>query len=59
MRDRVVLGSRGGAPKLDRRGQFDRGSAAKEFITMTPDENVAIMRRAYEAFNTGDIGTLT
>src|SRR6184192_4260716 len=26
---------------------------------MGPDENVAIMRRAYEAFNTGDIDTLT
>ena len=26
---------------------------------MSADENVAIMRRAYEAFNTGDIGTLT
>ncbi len=26
---------------------------------MTADENVAIMRRAYEAFNTGDINTLT
>ncbi len=26
---------------------------------MTPEENVAIMRRAYEAFNTGDMGTLT
>ncbi|HZO35489.1 MAG TPA: nuclear transport factor 2 family protein [Solirubrobacteraceae bacterium] len=25
---------------------------------MTGDENVAIMRRAYEAFNTGDMGTL-
>jgi hypothetical protein len=25
---------------------------------MTADENVAIMRRAYEAFNTGDIDTL-
>src|SRR4051794_34022210 len=25
---------------------------------MTADENVTIMRRAYEAFNTGDIGTL-
>src|SRR6476646_7784972 len=25
---------------------------------MTADENVAIMRRAYEAFNTGDINTL-
>jgi ketosteroid isomerase-like protein len=37
---------------------FDRASAAKESITMTADENVAIMRRAYEAFNTGDIDTL-
>src|SRR5205814_5300520 len=27
--------------------------------TMAPDENVAVMRRAYEAFNTGDINTLT
>jgi len=27
--------------------------------TMGPDENVAIMRRAYDAFNTGDLGTLT
>jgi uncharacterized protein len=26
---------------------------------MGPNENVAIMRRAYEAFNTGDIETLT
>ena len=26
---------------------------------MGADENVAIMRRAYEAFNTGDINTLT
>ena len=26
---------------------------------MTADENVAIMQRAYEAFNTGDINTLT
>jgi ketosteroid isomerase-like protein len=26
---------------------------------MTADENVAVMRRAYEAFNTGDIETLT
>jgi ketosteroid isomerase-like protein len=26
---------------------------------MTADENVAIMRRAYEAFNTGDVNTLT
>ena len=26
---------------------------------MAADENVAIMRRAYEAFNTGDIDTLT
>ena len=26
---------------------------------MGPDENVAIMRRAYDAFNTGDLGTLT
>ena len=26
---------------------------------MGPDENVAIMRRAYEAFNTGDVETLT
>jgi ketosteroid isomerase-like protein len=26
---------------------------------MGPDENVAVMRRAYEAFNTGDIETLT
>jgi ketosteroid isomerase-like protein len=26
---------------------------------MGADENVAIMRRAYEAFNTGDIQTLT
>jgi ketosteroid isomerase-like protein len=26
---------------------------------MTADENAAIMRRAYEAFNTGDIKTLT
>jgi len=26
---------------------------------MGPAENVAIMRRAYEAFNTGDINTLT
>ena len=26
---------------------------------MGPDENVAIMRRAYKAFNTGDIETLT
>ena len=26
---------------------------------MGPDENVAVMRRAYEAFNTGDIKTLT
>ena len=26
---------------------------------MGPDENVATMRRAYEAFNTGDIDTLT
>jgi len=26
---------------------------------MGPDENVAIMRRAYDAFNTGDIDTLT
>ena len=26
---------------------------------MRPDENVATMRRAYEAFNTGDIETLT
>jgi ketosteroid isomerase-like protein len=25
---------------------------------MTADENVAIMRRAYEAFNTGDVDTL-
>jgi ketosteroid isomerase-like protein len=27
--------------------------------TMRADENVAVMRRAYEAFNTGDIETLT
>jgi ketosteroid isomerase-like protein len=26
---------------------------------MGPDENVATMRRAYEAFNTGDVDTLT
>jgi uncharacterized protein len=26
---------------------------------MVADENVAVMRRAYEAFNTGDIDTLT
>ena len=26
---------------------------------MGPDENVAIMQRAYDAFNTGDINTLT
>jgi uncharacterized protein len=26
---------------------------------MRPDDNVAIMRRAYNAFNTGDINTLT
>ena len=26
---------------------------------MRADENVAIMRRAYDAFNTGDINTLT
>ena len=26
---------------------------------MTADENVAIMRRAYEAFNTGDMDTLS
>jgi uncharacterized protein len=26
---------------------------------MTPDENVAIMRRAYAAFNSGDLNTLT
>src|SRR5437660_11999852 len=26
---------------------------------MSPDENVAIMQRAYNAFNTGDINTLT
>src|SRR3954452_10504502 len=26
---------------------------------MSPDENVAIMRRAYEAFNAADIDTLT
>ena len=26
--------------------------------TMTADENVAIMRRAYEAFNKGDVNTL-
>ena len=25
---------------------------------MTADENVGVMRRAYEAFNTGDINTL-
>ena len=25
---------------------------------MTADENVAIMRRAYEAFNTGDLDTV-
>src|SRR2546421_516658 len=26
---------------------------------MTADQNVATMRRAYNAFNTGDVGTLT
>ena len=26
---------------------------------MSADENAAVMRRAYEAFNTGDIETLT
>src|SRR5256885_9509104 len=26
---------------------------------MGPDENVAIMQRAYDAFNTGDVNTLT
>src|SRR2546430_11406315 len=26
---------------------------------MTADENVAIMQRAYDAFNTGDVNTLT
>ena len=26
---------------------------------MSPDENVAVMQRAYDAFNTGDIETLT
>jgi ketosteroid isomerase-like protein len=46
-----------GAPNPIAEG-FDRASAAKESITMTADENVAIMRRAYEAFNTGDIDTL-
>jgi ketosteroid isomerase-like protein len=46
-----------GAPNPIAEG-FDRASAAKESITMTADENVAIMQRAYEAFNTGDIDTL-
>jgi len=30
-----------------------------EGFTMTADETVAIMRRAYDAFNTGDMDTLT
>jgi uncharacterized protein len=33
--------------------------AARRRETIGPDENVAIMQRAYDAFNTGDINTLT
>jgi ketosteroid isomerase-like protein len=31
---------------------------AKECIAMTAEENVGVMKRAYDAFNTGDLDTL-
>jgi len=45
--------------QTNRRGVRTATSVAKEFTTMTADQNVATMRRAYEAFNTGDMDTLT
>src|SRR5205807_3469170 len=36
-----------------------QGLGSEGVITMTADQNVAIMRRAYDAFNTGDMNTLT
>jgi ketosteroid isomerase-like protein len=39
--------------------RFDGASAAKEFITMTADENAAIVRRGYAAFNSGDVNALS
>src|SRR5437870_2571953 len=42
---------RAAAPKL-------RASPTKE-ESMTPDESAALVRRGYEAFNAGDLATLT
>src|SRR4051812_40532091 len=56
-RSSVVLRSHGGPNKQSPRSSKILGSEGG--ITMAADENVAIMRRAYEAFNTGDMDTLT
>ena len=39
--------------------RIDGASAAKESITMTADENAAIVRRGYEAFSSGDVNALS
>src|SRR5436190_24083222 len=51
----------GCAPFMKRgRGVVSRvDSTESRRATMRADENVAVMRRAYEAFNTGDVETLT
>src|SRR2546425_2290333 len=45
--------------RLQRPGAGPPGDNSTGEVTMGANENVAIMRRAYDAFNTGDLGTLT
>jgi uncharacterized protein len=57
-RSSVVVRSHGGPPQAIAE-DLDQVLGSEGGITMAADENVAIMRRAYEAFNTGDMDTLT